>query len=99
MANYILSNKAIEDLSNIWNYTFDTWSEKQADKYYTVLVETCQDLATAKAIGKPYPDIDEKILGYRIGQHIIFFLPLIKGKIEIVRILHSSMDLKNRILE
>lgn len=99
MANYILSNKALEDLSNIWNYTFDTWSEKQADKYYTVLVETCQDLATAKATGKPYPEVDEKILGYRIGPHIIFYLPLIKGKIEIVRILHSSMDLKNRLLE
>lgn len=99
MANYILSTKALEDLSNIWNYTFDTWSEKQADKYYTILIETCQDLATAKATGKPYPEVDEKILGYRIGQHIIFYLPLIKGKIEIVRILHSSMDLKNRILE
>lgn len=45
MGKFTLSNKAIEDLSNIWNYTFDTWSESQADKYYTILLESCQDIA------------------------------------------------------
>ncbi len=34
MANYILTNKAVDDLSSIWNYTFDFWSEQQADIYY-----------------------------------------------------------------
>lgn len=33
MASYVLTNKAVEDLSSIWEYTFDTWSERQADKY------------------------------------------------------------------
>ena len=28
IAKYTLSNKAVEYLSNIWNYTVDTWSEK-----------------------------------------------------------------------
>ena len=32
MAKYHFSNKAVEDLSAIWNYTFDAWSEHQADK-------------------------------------------------------------------
>ena len=33
MANHVLTTKAIEDLSIIWNYTWEVWSEKQADKY------------------------------------------------------------------
>jgi len=34
MAEYVLTNKAVADLSDIWNYTFNVWSESQADKYY-----------------------------------------------------------------
>ena len=52
MAKYILSNKAVNDLADIWNYTYDTWSEKQADKYYTLLIDICQALAEGKIIGK-----------------------------------------------
>jgi len=34
MARYTLTNKAILDLSAIWDNTVDSWSERQADKYY-----------------------------------------------------------------
>lgn len=34
MCNYFLTKKAIEDLSKIWDYIFEVWSESQADKYY-----------------------------------------------------------------
>lgn len=49
MASYILTNKAVEDLSKIWDYTFEVWSEVMADKYYTMLLDSCQDLADGKA--------------------------------------------------
>ena len=41
MAEYKLTNKAVEDLSKIWDYTFEIWSEKQADKYYGELISDC----------------------------------------------------------
>lgn len=99
MASYTLTNKAVLDLSSIWNYTVDTWSEKQADKYYFMLLETCQDLAGGKVSGKNYPEINDEILGFRIGQHILFYRKLSQDKVEIARILHTQMDLKNRIQE
>ena len=34
MAKFHLTNKAVEDLAQIWNYTYDEWSENQADRYY-----------------------------------------------------------------
>ncbi|MBK8711630.1 MAG: type II toxin-antitoxin system RelE/ParE family toxin [Niastella sp.] len=99
MANFILSKKAVEDLSSIWNYTFDTWSEKQADTYYNLLLESFRELAATKFFGKQYPDIDKEIYGFRIGQHIIFYRFIKNNKIEIVKILNSRMDLRNRISE
>ena len=38
MTEYKLTNKAVEDLSRIWDYTFEVWSEKQADNYYEGLI-------------------------------------------------------------
>ena len=44
------SNKAVEDLSSIWDYTFIQWSENQADEYYAMLISACNRLL--------YPSID-----------------------------------------
>lgn len=46
MAEYRLTNKAVEDLNGIWNYTAEEWSEEQADSYYEMLLNSCQALAT-----------------------------------------------------
>lgn len=37
MAKVILRQEAIDDLNNIWDYTFEKWSENQADKYYATI--------------------------------------------------------------
>ena len=99
MAKYQLTNKAVNDISEIWNYTADNWSEIQADKYYTLLLNTCQDLAAGKIKGKNYPEIDSAISGYIAGQHILFCQSLSDKEILIVRILHVQMDLKKRITD
>ncbi len=52
MANYLLSKKATADLSEIWNYTFDIWSETQADNYYMILLDACEDISERKIKGK-----------------------------------------------
>ena len=52
MANYIFSKKAVDDLSKIQDYTFEVWSETQADRYYNMLIDTCPELADDKLSGK-----------------------------------------------
>jgi len=99
MAKYKLTNKAVEDLSKIWDYSYEVWSENQADKYYFELLEDCQLLAENQNLGKNYTEIDNDIFGYKSGQHIIFFRKFSENEIEITRFLHSRMDLKNRIQE
>jgi toxin ParE1/3/4 len=99
MAKYKLTIKAVDDLSNIWNYTLEMWSEKQADKYYNMLVDSFNEIARNPKLGKNYSDIIENILGIRVGRHIIFYRKTQDYEIEITRILHEQMDLKNRIKE
>jgi len=101
MAKYILTNKAISDLSDIWNYTFKVWSENQADKYYQMLIDSFQKIADNPQIGKNYEGITDYLYGLKVGRHIIFYRK-IQGdetNIEITRILHEKMDLRNRIIE
>ena len=99
MAKYKLTRKAVEDLSIIWEYTYDNWSENQADKYYKLLVEGFEEIAKRPKIGRSYSQIHEGLLGLKVGRHIVFYRQIEKMKIEIVRILHEQMDLKNRIEE
>ncbi len=44
MAKYKLTNKAVEDLSKILDYTFKNWWERQADKYYCSHISNCQEI-------------------------------------------------------
>jgi toxin ParE1/3/4 len=97
MADDFLTNKAVEDLSEIWNYTFDTWSESQADKYYMLIIGFCKKLSENPTMGKNYREVDKNIFGYRVGQHIIFYRVINSNRIEIVRILHSRMDIRTRL--
>ncbi len=99
MAKVVFRQKAIDDLNNIWNYTFDKWSENQADKYYTILKMACNGIGENPEIGKKYDGIKDNVFGFKSGKHIIFYQQISNDKVEIIRILHERMDLKNRILE
>ena len=97
MAEYKLTNKAVADLSKIWEYTFEVWSEKQADKYYDGLISNCEEIAENPDLGKNYEGISKQLLGIKSNRHIIFYRTLNENYVEITRILHESMDLKKRI--
>lgn len=99
MANYYLTNKAVNDLTEIWNYTFKQWSERQADKYYHDLIESCKEIANNTSLGKSYDKIIPNLLGLKVNRHIIFYRKIRIDEVEITRILHGRMDLRNRILE
>ena len=99
MAKYKLTNKAVDDLTQIWNYTFNKWSESQADKYYHMLLDNFNEVANKPDLGKNYSGVTENLLGFRAGRHNIFYRMMEENEIEITRILHEQMDLKNRIKE
>lgn len=98
MAKYHLTNKAVEDLTGIWNYTLEAWSEQQADDYYNMLIASCQTLARRpELLGRRYDEILNGLRGFKANKHIIFYRILPNNDVEIIRILHGNMDLPSRI--
>lgn len=94
MAKYRFTNKAVNDLTHIWNYTVRTWSEVQADKYYRQLLAFCKEAATNPLLGKSYEGVSNNLLGLKANHHIIFYKIITEKEIVIIRILHERMDLK-----
>ena len=94
-----MTNKAVADLNEIWEYTLENWSENQADRYYDMLLGICQDIADNPELGKNYDGIKSDLFGLKANQHVIFYRKSEVNPIEITRILHERMDLKKRITE
>lgn len=63
MAKIIFRYEAINDLTDIWNYTFEEWSENQADKYYETIKLACNEIGENPNIGKNYTEISKYLLG------------------------------------
>ena len=100
MAKLRFTRKAVEDLTGIWNYTADAWSESQADEYYGMLIAACRRIAeNPSAAGRRYDEVAEGLFGVKAGRHILFYRSADSGGVEIVRILHERMDLKTKIGE
>lgn len=99
MTKVIFRQEAIDDLNDIWNYTFEQWAENQADKYYAPLKFACKEIGENPELGREYSEIRRNLLGLKTGKHIIFYHLISEDKIEVIRILHERMDLKNRLTE
>ena len=90
MAKYKFTNKAVYDLTQIWNYTLNKWSEDQADRYYHMLLENCKEVANNPELGKNYSGVTENLFGFKAGRHIIFYRRTVDNEVEITRILHET---------
>lgn len=97
MVKFKLTNNAVKYLSEIWNFTFDAWSESQADKYYELILNACSVIAKKPQQGKVYEEIYPDLKGKKASKHIIFYRIMEDKTIEITRILHERMDLKNKL--
>ncbi len=97
MVKVIIRQKAIDDLNTIWDYTFEKWSEKQADKYYSAIKLAFKAIGENPNIGKEYFEVDQGLLGLNSGKHILFYHVISEDIIEVIRILHQRMDLVNQL--
>ena len=83
MAKINFTKKAKIDLEEIWEYTYETWSEKQADKYYNELIKKCHELKKDFEQGRDYSILFLNIIGGKIiyiSNIFIFFYYGVKCK-------------------
>ena len=68
------SNKAVDDLDNIWNYTAKNWSTRQANHYYNFIISLCKSIANNPTLlGTRYDEVIDGLLGYKVKEHIVFY--------------------------
>jgi toxin ParE1/3/4 len=91
------TNNAVNDLTDIWNYTIETWSESQADQYYNLILNAFKALVNQPKYSKVFEEIYPELKGEKISKHIIFYRVMANQSIEIERILHERMDLKKNL--
>ena len=91
MAEFRLRPEADEDLASIWRWTFERWSESQADDYYDGLSEAMALLAQEPRRGRSMRDIDVGLMRFTCKSHVIFYRLADHG-IDIVRVLHAEMN-------
>ncbi len=96
MARYILSPAAQADLESIWDYTVTRWGETQAEDYTRNIREACEALSTGKMVSRSAEDIRQGYRKVAVGSHVMFFR-LQSGVVEIIRILHQSMDVARHL--
>lgn len=97
MSNYRLSAKALSDLMEIGMYTEQNWGVKQRNKYLKEIDDCFSNIAEKPKIGVRCDYIRQ---GYRKlpqGSHIIFYRLNDSEIVEIIRILHKSMDVQSHL--
>ncbi|AUS04888.1 type II toxin-antitoxin system RelE/ParE family toxin [Pseudotamlana carrageenivorans] len=94
---YRISKQAIDDLNDIWVYTFHKWSKEQADRYYDLIIGEIEFIADHYLIGKSAEQTRKNYRVTKIKSHLIFYRKVEHDIVEIVRILHERMDLKKRL--
>ncbi|WP_342074902.1 type II toxin-antitoxin system RelE/ParE family toxin [Yoonia sp. SS1-5] len=90
MSLVTFSPAAAADLDNIWDYTVEEWGADQADRYTDDIQNTCDSLARGEKRGRDV-GIRSGYLKHAVGKHFVFFRTT-KAGIEVIRILHQSMD-------
>jgi toxin ParE1/3/4 len=94
---YRISKQAINDLNNIWVYTFNKWSKEQADRYYDLIIGEIEFIADNYLIGKSAEQTRKNYRVTKIKSHLIFYRKAENEIVEVVRILHQRMDIKERL--
>ncbi len=96
----ILSEKAKADIINISNYTLENWGYAQAKKYIALIEVHLQTIQNNPdhVLSKDRSNIYPNCRSLKAERHIIFYR-LKEDRIEIIRILHETMDYEKHLGE
>jgi toxin ParE1/3/4 len=93
----VLTASAKEDLLGIWEY-IATHDEIAADRYLDHLSSRPCELIQHPELGRKRDEILKGIRSLLSRNHLIFYR-IVENQIQVLRILHGSMDLPNQKLD
>lgn len=97
---YILSRKADDDLVQIFDYTVYHWSIRQAKIYTDKIIDAFEEICKKPEKGRNCSELRQGYWSWKTGSHIIFYtINYDEDLIEIMTILHQSMDFASRLYD
>lgn len=97
MSGYRLSPAAQADLDGIWDYSTQQWGEEQAVRYIYAIRDRLEGLASGLIPPRSALEIRAGYFKCAAGVHMIYFVRSANGKLDVIRILHQSMDATARL--
>lgn len=88
--------RARSDIDRIWTHTVQSWSEAQAEAYLLAIDQAIDLLRENPRLGRRTDDIANGLLKYPVASHVIYYR-VTPGALNIVRVLHKSMDAERHL--
>ena len=98
MARIELRPKARFDLLSLSNYIAENGGEARAERYLRKFNDTVSYLAQHPLMGRARSELGEGIRGFPFDEYVIFYVPIEDG-VDLVRVIHSKLDLGNAWFE
>ncbi len=89
--NLVKDHSAETDLIGIWVYSFEQWSEAQADRYLFAIENGMQKLVSDPEAGKLRDRLRKGYWSKRIEHHVVFYT-FTDNELRIRRVLHEVRD-------
>lgn len=97
MPPFRVSKKAHNDLISIARYTELQWGIPQRNHYLQEIDDCFNQLAIQPEMGMACDDIRTGYRKFPHGSHLIFYRQGVDQIVEIIRILHKSMDVESKL--
>jgi toxin ParE1/3/4 len=86
-------------INNIWIYTAENWSTQQANRYYNLILDEIEFISENFETAKDFGNIRKDYRYSKVKSHLVFFKMTKHNEIEVIRVLHERMDIKNRLID
>ena len=97
MPAYKLSRKAVSDLIGIGRYTERKWNIEQRNVYLKQIDDCFTKLSDNPNLGVKCDYVKKGYRKFPQGSHIIFYQLSSDDTVEIIRVLHKSMDVDSHL--
>lgn len=98
MTKFTLTEKAKNDLKDIARFTQKRWGREQRNKYLADLDACFFRLSDNPSLGRECGEVRDGYHKFPASRHVIYYRSISKTQVEIVRILHESMDVEIQLL-
>lgn len=96
MKKLLLTDRALDDIQNIYDYSCAEWDEQTALKYLRGFEECFSLLRENEGLLKINKQISSKFMAYPVQKHFVI-CDIINDNIYVLTIKHTSMDLLERL--